>query len=150
MPGYSDLRKGRWSAPAQVYHVITTTAGRARLFTDLRCARVAINALRAEHDHGKLNSLAFVLMPDHLHWLFSLSGSHDLSECVRSFKTHSARRINCLLGRFGPVWQKGFYDRGIRREEDLTSVARYILANPIRAEIVSSAREYPHWDAFWV
>jgi hypothetical protein len=37
----------------------------------------------------------------------------------------------------------------IRREEDLVSIARYIVANPLRAGIVKSVREYPHWDAVW-
>ncbi|MFV3290267.1 transposase, partial [Pseudomonas sp. NY11955] len=29
-------------------------------------------------------------------------------------------------------------------------VARYIVANPIRAGLVSRVGDYPHWDAVWL
>jgi len=29
-------------------------------------------------------------------------------------------------------------------------VARYIVANPLRAGLVESVRDYPHWDAIWL
>lgn len=29
-------------------------------------------------------------------------------------------------------------------------MARYMVANPLRAGLVSSIREYPHWDAVWL
>ena len=40
--------------------------------------------------------------------------------------------------------------KAIQSEEDLADVARYIVANPLRAEIVRSIREYPLWDAKWL
>jgi REP element-mobilizing transposase RayT len=89
-------------------------------------------------------------MPDHIHWLFSLSGSRSLSTCIQNVKAFSARRINELLGSNNTIWQPAFYDRAIRRDEDLESVARYIVANPLRAGIVRSVREYALWDAKWV
>ncbi len=48
------------------------------------------------------------------------------------------------------MWQKGFHDHAIREEEDLRAVARYVVANPVRAGLVQSVRDYPHWDARWV
>jgi hypothetical protein len=49
-----------------------------------------------------------------------------------------------------PVWQKGLHDRAIRVDEDIVAIARYIIANPIRAGLVKSIQEYPHWDAIWL
>jgi hypothetical protein len=48
------------------------------------------------------------------------------------------------------MWQKGFHDRAIRREEDLRAVARYIIANPLRAGLVRRVHDYPLWDAIWL
>jgi putative transposase len=59
-------------------------------------------------------------------------------------KIFSARRI----GR--RIWQTGFHDHALRADEDVVRVARYIVANPLRAGLVSSPGEYPHWDAVWV
>ena len=58
---------------------------------------------------------------------------HGLSEIVRGFKTFSARRVNEIRGSSHvPVWQRGFYDRVIRREEELRQVREYIVNNPRR------------------
>jgi len=48
------------------------------------------------------------------------------------------------------VWQDGFHDHALRREEDLKEVARYIIANPVRAGLVTRVGDYPLWDACWL
>lgn len=101
-------------------------------------------------DEGRLKSVAWVLMPDHLHWLFQLNDSGTLDETIRLFKGRSSRRVNSLLHRQGPLWQRAFYDHALRAEEDLRTTARYIVANPLRAGIVDIIGDYPHWDAIWL
>jgi putative transposase len=150
MKGHRNLRKGRCSIPNQIYHVSTATAEWQPLFQNFQCGRVVVDCLRHEHNAGHVESLAFVVMPDHIHWLFSLSGSRSLSTCIQNVKAFSARRINEILGSNSTIWQPAFYDRAIRRDEDLESLARYIVANPLRAGIVRSVREYALWDAKWV
>lgn len=150
MRGHSQLRKGRRSLANQIYHVSTATRDRRPIFSDLKCGRAVVRALQYEHDAGYVDSLAFVVMPDHLHWLFALMGSRQISECVKNVKCNSARTVKKIAGIDGVVWQKGFHDRAIRRDEDLVHVARYIVANPWRAGIVDSIRDYPLWDTKWV
>ncbi len=150
MKGHSQLRKGRRSIPNQVYHVSTATHDWRPLFEDFACGRAVVASLRHEHNAGHVESLAFVIMPDHLHWLFSLSGTRSLNICINNIKAFSAKRINKIIGRNGKIWQTGYYDRAIRREEDLEGVARYIVANPLRAGIVRSIRNYPLWYAKWL
>ncbi len=150
MKGQSQLRKGRCSIANQIYHVSTATHDWHPLFEDLTCGRAVVDSLRKEHDAGHVESLAFVVMPDHLHWLFSLSGSRPLHTCINNVKAFSAKRVNKIIGRSGKIWRSGYYDRAIRREEDLTCVARYIVANPLRAGIVKSVCNYPLWDAKWL
>ncbi len=56
---------------------------------------------------------------------------HPLSEIVRAFKTFSSRRINEHRGSPGvPVWQRNYYERVIRNEQELDSVRQYIVDNP--------------------
>lgn len=76
---YDELRKGRWPAPGQVYLVTTVTHARYPFFADFTAARLAILEMRRLHDAGRLASLAWVLMPDHLHWLFQLGPEGDLA-----------------------------------------------------------------------
>ena len=105
--------------------------------------------MRVQEERGHALSLAFVVMPDHFHWLLQLTGSRSLSTIVNAAKSGSARRINAILDSRRQLWQKGFYDRAIRRDEDVESIARYIVTNPLRAGLVESLSEYPLWDAIW-
>lgn len=148
--GQRRLRVGRWSGSNLVYHVSFVTANRLPMFTDLRLGRAVIDSLRWEHEAHNVDSMCFCLMPDHCHWLFALTGGRSLSVVINTVKSLSARRVNRALNRSGSVWQRSFYDRAIRREEDLEAVARYIVANPVRAGLVRSVRDYPHWDAVWI
>jgi REP element-mobilizing transposase RayT len=148
--GHSKLRKGRRSLANQIYHISSATEGRRTIFHELDYGRLVVTAMRREQQAGHAETLAFVVMPDHFHWLLLLSGSRSLSVCVNTVKSFSTRRINQRLSRHGRVWQTGFYDRAIRRDDDLVHVARYIIANPLRAGIVESVRDYPLWDAKWV
>jgi len=36
------------------------------------------------------------------------------------------------------------------KSEDLMKVARYIVANPLRAGLAGHLADYPHWDAIWL
>lgn len=139
-----DLRLGRFSQPGQIYLVTAVTLNRQPVFASFDAARVLIGALRAAQTSGRAETLAFVVMPDHLHWLLSLGIGADLAAEVQAVKSVSAHRVG------GKVWQRGFHDRAIRREEDLPAVARYVVANPVRAGLVQRVGEYSHWDAVWV
>ena len=148
--GTQQLRKGRVSQACRIYHITTATQDRKSVFASLVNGRIVILALKDEQASGNASTLAFVVMPDHLHWLLQLPHGKSLSTCVGRVKSASARLINRRTRRKGRLWQDGFHDRAIRRDEDIVHIARYIVANPIRAGIVSSIRHYPHWYAVWL
>ena len=148
--GTRRTRVGRFSERNRIYHVITKTSNNQPVFQSFGCARILIDLLHQQQTATHASSLAFVVMPDHLHWLMQLTGDRSLSICVNAVKSGSTRRINATTGRSGRLWQKGYYDHAIRTEEDLPAIARYIVANPVRAGIVASVRTYPHWDAMWL
>jgi REP element-mobilizing transposase RayT len=148
--GVSQLRKGRASIPGQIYHVVAKTHMNRPIFENFHAGRIVVNCLRHEDMADRAQTLAFLVMPDHLHWLVQLGDGGNLSRVVHNVKSNSARQINAPRNRFRAVWQRGFYDRAIRSEEDLPAVARYIVANPLRARLAKSCREYPLWDSRWL
>ena len=146
----ADLRKGRFSELGRIYLVTAVTRGRSPFFCDLLAARTLIRELLACDETGLTKTWAFVVMPDHLHWLVELGTGH-LSSAVRRVKSNSAIRLNRLTGAaVRPVWQRGFHDHALRHEEDLRETARYVVANPVRAGLAESVHGYPHWDAAWL
>ena len=128
-PHASDLRKGRYSQAGQIYLITTVTRDRKPVFGNFNAARILIRALREEQNLGRADTLAFVVMPDHLHWLMTLGEVAALSVVVRAVKAVSAKKLG------GALWQRGFHDHALRREEDLLGVARYVVANPVRADL---------------
>jgi putative transposase len=95
-------------------------------------------------------SHAWVLMPDHLHWLFRLGERLELSRLAQQFKSRSAIAVNRFRQVSTPVWQPGFYDHQLRRERDLAAQARYIVGNPIRRGICGRIEDYPYCWSRWV
>ena len=145
-----DLLKGRVSRTGQIYHITTTTEGRRPLFRDFDCARLVISEMRRLEEQNLLHSIAWVLMPDHLHWLIQLQGPISMSTIIKVLKGRSARQLGFCLNGNQAIWQKGFHDHALRREEDIRKVARYIVANPLRAGLVEQIGDYPFWDAQWL
>ena len=142
-PRAHNLRKGRYSEPSRLYLVTAVTRGRRPVFTDLQSARALINILRNEDLRKQVQTWAYVVMPDHFHWLLQLN-DETLSKVVGRVKSLSSRQLGHSL------WQDGFHDRAVREEDDLKAMARYVIANPLRAGLVESIGEYSHWDAVWV
>lgn len=147
----NNLRTGRTSIPNQVYMVTTVTYQREPIFSDLRMGRIVINAIRFQHDREYVKSLSFVVMPDHVHWLIQLNDNTTLSSVIRQFKTYTSFKINLVSGfKNKKIWQSGYHDHALRKEEDIKPTARYLVANPLRAGLVKSIGDYPLWDATWL
>lgn len=148
--GTHRTRLGRHSEPNRIYHVTTTTRHREPCFESFAAGRVVVGVLREQQAAKTTRTLAFVVMPDHLHWLFELGCKLTLGRAVNEIKSKSAIRVNRQVGRTGALWQKGYYERAIRAEDDLPAIARYIVANPVRSKLVRSVAEYSLWDAIWL
>jgi putative transposase len=57
----------------------------------------------------------------------------SLGALIASFKIHSAIGVNKLLNTSGaPVWQRSYYERIIRDDEELLRIREYIRDNPRR------------------
>jgi putative transposase len=147
---YDALRRGRHSLHHQVYCITTVTRGRHPLFTDINAARLLVRELRRMHEAGDVISLAWVVMPDHLHWLIQLTDRRVLSSVVKTVKARSALTINRHLGQQGSLWQRAYYDHAARKDMDVRQFARYIVANPLRAGLVRVIGDYSHWDCIWM
>ena len=144
-----NLRKGRFSEHGRIYLITTVVKDREAVFEDYGLGRLVVAELRNAARWEQANSLAWVVMPDHLHWLLELQHA-ELPHLMRQMKCRSSRAVNLRAGRAGSLWQAGYHDRAIRADEDLKAAARYIVANPLRAELVEAIGEYPLWDAVWL
>ena len=77
----------------------------------------------------------FVVMPNHVHILVWIKRGEakpvDLSSFVKYLKSKVTRAAR-VAGIQAEIWQKGYYERIIRNDEDFFGVWEYIDANPAK------------------
>ena len=148
--GHSTLRRGRVSLPQHVYNVTVVTNNRVPVFQAFNVARKVATCFHQQTLLGDATMLAWVLMPDHAHWLIQLGARDALPQVISRLKAASARSANQMLGMQGQLWQRSYHDHALRHDEDLKTAARYIIANPVRAGLVEHVGQYPFWNAIWL
>lgn len=90
---------------------------------------------------------AFVVMPDHVHLLFTpLQKSSDeyysLAKIMNGIKGASVHSINKLLERSGELWLPESFDRIVRTAAGFSQKKLYIIGNPITAGLAREPGEY--------
>ena len=144
----NQLLKGRYSEHGRVNLLTTVTDHRRPIFSDFHLGRLVVNQLRQAHEDGIVDSIAWVVMPDHFHWLVELRRK-TLGELMCRIKSRSCVTVNRASQSASRLWQKGYHDRALRQEDDLKAAARYIIKNPIRSQLTTRIGDYPLWDACW-
>ena len=142
------LRQGRFSEIGHYYLLTTATLDRTPVFDQPEAARIVLSSLQWLQGRGRIRLECAVVMPDHLHFIAQLC-SGSLTELMRTLKGYTAREINQLLNRKGPLWQPQYHDHAIRKDEVLEEVTLYCLHNPVRAGLVSDFHEYAYWYCRW-
>jgi putative transposase len=89
----------------------------------------------------------YVLMPDHWHALLRPTYPLTISRVGQDVKYVSARRINRLRGRRGPLWQHQFWDRFVRDAGELSERFDYIHFNPARRGLVRKPEDW-RWSSW--
>lgn len=109
------------------------------LHGDCTLGRPAVATLAAEvlqtFDGERYRHHAWVIMPNHVHLLFTLHPERTLEDEVKAWKGVSARRIHARLSRSGDFWQRDYFDRIIRDTDHFWRCARYIHSNPVKCHL---------------
>jgi REP element-mobilizing transposase RayT len=101
---------------------------------DPQNAGIVADALR-HFDGERILLHTWVIMPNHVHLLFTQLGDHALAGLMKSWKGFTARQINLRTCSTGTVWQKSYFDRMIRDWDHFANCARYIRNNPVKAKL---------------
>jgi REP element-mobilizing transposase RayT len=151
LPGYDYTSAG-------AYFITICTHNRQCLFGAIDNGQMGMNEvgriaeqcwyeIPAHFPHAALDAMA--VMPNHVHGIIWINGrdtacrvptmeqfgkpvSGSVSTMIRSFKSAVTKHINLLRGT--PVWQRNFYERIIRDENELNGIRDYIQNNPAQWE----------------
>lgn len=113
---------------------------------DPRIGRLVENAL-LYFDGERYRTIAWVVMPNHVHALIEMIEGHPLRSIVHSWKSYTANKANQLLGRGGRFWFPEYFDRYIRDERHFANAVQYIHMNPVKAGLVEDPEDWPFSSA---
>jgi REP element-mobilizing transposase RayT len=105
-------------------------------------AAAIVERVIRHHDGMQYELHAWVIMPNHVHVLFTPRGDFALSEIIQAWKSVSARRANQLLGRTGKLWQEDYFDRYMRGARHCEQTVGYIEWNPVEAGLCEAPEEW--------
>jgi REP element-mobilizing transposase RayT len=106
-------------------------------------AQVVVDALKT-FDGSRYRLFAWSVMPNHVHVLFRTIEEIPLSKILHSWKSFSAKEANRILRRSGEFWQREYYDRLIRNQNEFDRALRYVTENPEKAGL----KDWP-WAWSW-
>ena len=121
--------KSLYSDPSRITHIIIKFVSAADNDLYVVIKSVLINTAEEKH----LNIYAFSIMPDHIYILTSQNNDFGVIEFVKTVKG----RVKALVRNCGIKieFQTSFYDHILRKDEDVVTVAKYIINNPVRKGI---------------
>jgi len=105
----------------------------------------------------RFDLLAYVIMPSHLHWVFtprqewveSLSDDRSPRERIMySLKRFTATECNRQLQQTGSsFWQDESHDHCVADEDELERIIYYVKQNPVKAGLVTAPELWPFSSA---
>lgn len=132
----------RYAEDNVAYFVTSITHERNSVFFDRGAAELLLNIVLYNKFTCNYRVFGFVIMPDHFHMLIQPNGDMELSAIIRKIKGNFTRFYNMYTGKPRPLWQKSFYDRGIRGRLDLINTLTYMHNNPVTRGLISDPMGY--------
>ncbi len=98
-------------------------------------------------DQKRYDLLAYCVMSNHVHkvmvpLLIKEDEYYPLADIMHGVKSYTAGEANKILGRNGQFWTHESFDHYCRSEGEELEVIKYVLNNPVKAGLVSDARQW--------
>jgi putative transposase len=135
---------------ARTFFITTVTWQRTPLFRQAQPAELMMDVLAHYREQKKYVLHEFVIMPDHLHLLFTPAADISLERAMQLIKggfSYQLGKAHAANTKRGLVWQESFTNHHIRDEQDYAHHAAYIRMNPVRARLVEKPELYPYSSA---
>jgi putative transposase len=143
-----NAHKDQILSPSRTFFATTKTSmGRALLQSE-RNATLLIDLLRSDVAAGRFQLHDFVIMPDHVHLLITVSGDSTIERVMQFIKGGFSYRLKREFGYLGEVWQRGFSELRVEDRGSYVYHREYIAQNPVRAGLVDSPEKFPYCFAY--
>jgi putative transposase len=143
--------------PGGTFFLTIVTFERRQIFNQPQECRIlgkAVNQVRGDYP---FSLDAWVLMPDHLHVIWTLpKGDINYGKRVGLVKAYFSKAARTWFhdeSKMNPsrrdrrettIWQRRFWEHTIRDEEDLARHFDYLHYNPVKHGLVQRVRDWPY------
>ena len=134
-------RIARVVLPGYPHHVTQRGGRRQRVFFNVGDYARYLELIAQSCLEAQTECLAYCLMPNHVHLVLTPNGDGGLRAALAEAHRRYTRRINFRYGWRGHLWQERFFSFPMN-EVHLAAAVRYIELNPVRAGLVSQARDW--------
>jgi len=139
---YMDYR--RLYVAGGTYFFTQVTYHRNPIFIQKAAIDVLRQAFRYTIDRHPFNIVASVILPDHLHLIWTLPpDDQNFPTRWRLIKSHFTREY-ARSNQQPPFWQRRYWEHLIRDEEDFSNHLDYIHFNPVKHGMVDSPEKWAH------
>ncbi len=112
-----------------------------------KCAKLVQDSLQFLHEN-RYDLIAWVVMPNHVHFLARFSEEQTLSSAMHSLKSYTGHELKKLHPEMDLIWQSESFDRYIRSEDHFLGRVQYIHENPVVARLCEHQEDFPWSSAF--
>jgi len=105
------------------------------------------SAIRQAHQHQPFQIDAWVVLPDHMHCVWTLPNNDtDYMSRWRRIKSLFSRRLKSdgLLPGYQTVWQRRYWEHTIRDDTDFKAHMDYVHINPVKHGWVQKVADWPY------
>lgn len=155
--------------PGKYYHIYTHANGSENLFREEENYRYFLQRFES-FIPPIAHTLAYCLMPNHLHLLVQIKNENALIESLKELKKKSrtsdlsgldgltvlqfshlfnaySKAYNKMYKRMGSLFTRSFNRKEILSDQQLTTVIRYIHLNPVGHGFTKNPGEWP-WSSY--
>ena len=118
-----------WKEIGPMQHRLLDNGYGSCILRNRECRKVLVDTI-AYRDDIDYKVISYVIMPNHVHMLILPLAKCKLNYILNSIKKFSAKKINHIIGKTGPLWMKESFDRIVRNEDSYKHYYNYIIANP--------------------
>ena len=138
---YIRLRPAAYADSNSTFNVTIDAQGRMQYFEDREFNDKVTAVLCHLAKAYRFKITIYCLMPTHLHMLIN-PGTRSLVDFIAEFKKKTSGLARETRG-IDKLWQRSFFDHRIRSNESAAEQYDYILANPVRAGLVTNPNDWP-------
>jgi putative transposase len=140
-------RLPRLYLPGCAQHIIQRGNNREACFYGEADYKAYLSFLKDAALKYQVDIHAFVLMTNHVHLLTTPKNQYGVSRMMQAQGRKYVQYFNFTHNRTGTLWEGRYKSTLVDADEYLLTVYRYIELNPVRAEMVTHASEYP-WSSY--